>query len=161
MLADCLISMTRFLQDISFSSCLIFSSRWLDSLPPFCQYTISTNFALYLIPFYFRFMQSLRRYFDNRDTLNLLNALKYLVMILAGIFNIFAANGSSMESLWLITLLMGSTYAYGWDIYIDWGLFRIWDKNKFGLRSKLMYPKKFYYFAIFSNFCLRYLWVVS
>ena len=54
-----------------------------------------------------------------------------------------------------------STYCYIWDIYMDWGLFRQMDKNKpnLYLREKINYAPWFYYWAIVSDFVLRYIYV--
>ena len=45
-----------------------------------------------------------------------------------------------------------------WDIYMDWGLARKNSKNLF-LRNNILYPPKYYYFAIIINVCLRLTWL--
>lgn len=43
---------------------------------------------------------------------------------------------------------------------MDWGLFRSKDKLKYGLREKILYPRMFYYWAVVSNFILRFFWII-
>ena len=55
-----------------------------------------------------------------------------------------------------------TTYCFIWDIYMDWGLFRQNSKekpNRF-LRDKINYAPIFYYWAIFSAFILRYIYLL-
>ena len=54
-------------------------------------------------------------------------------------------------------------YCLVWDFYMDWGLFRKNDDHKrFPLRpkNKSRFPTKFYYFAIFTNAILRFVWII-
>ncbi len=51
-------------------------------------------------------------------------------------------------------------FSYFWDLYIDWGLLRSRDCKTFGLRDKFLFPFWFYFWAIFSNFFLRFFWLV-
>jgi len=44
---------------------------------------------------------------------------------------------------------------------MDWGLLRSKEKGKMFLRSKLLYPTWFYYYAIISNFIMRFFWIIS
>ena len=57
--------------------------------------------------------------------------------------------------------MISSTYSYAWDIYMDWGLLRCWDKGKYALREKLNYPVWFYYYSMVTDFFLRYVWLMS
>jgi hypothetical protein len=44
---------------------------------------------------------------------------------------------------------------------MDWGLLRSKDPKTYGLREKLNYPVWFYYYAIVSDFLLRFFWIVT
>ena len=64
--------------------------------------------------------------------------------------------------LYFICHLVQTTYCFVWDIYMDWGLFRQnkpGSKNRF-LREKINYNPRFYYWAIFSDFILRYIYIL-
>ena len=51
-------------------------------------------------------------------------------------------------------------FNYFWELYIDWGLLRSRQSKTFGLRDKFLFPFCFYYWAMFSNFVLRFFWLV-
>jgi EXS family len=40
--------------------------------------------------------------------------------------------------LWIISAIVSSFYAYGWDIFMDWGLLSMDGENKF-LRDETVY----------------------
>ena len=44
---------------------------------------------------------------------------------------------------------------------MDWGLLRSRKKGRWGLRDKIMFPPHYYYFAIFTNLILRFIWILS
>lgn len=44
---------------------------------------------------------------------------------------------------------------------MDWGLIRSKDPKTYALRDKLLYPKWFYYYAIISNFIMRFFWLLN
>jgi hypothetical protein len=44
---------------------------------------------------------------------------------------------------------------------MDWGLLRSNEKGKKFLRPKFLFPKWFYYYAIITNFFLRFAWVLA
>ena len=43
---------------------------------------------------------------------------------------------------------------------MDWGLLRSNDPGKKYLRSKLLYPVWFYYYAALTNLMMRLMWIV-
>ena len=63
--------------------------------------------------------------------------------------------------IWLTFQLIATFYCLVWDYYMDWGLFRSWKAESFGLRPRLKYPQWFYYFAMFTNFLMRFYWVLA
>jgi hypothetical protein len=44
---------------------------------------------------------------------------------------------------------------------MDWGLFRSKEQGKKYLRHKILYPSWFYYFAMVTNFILRFFWILG
>jgi hypothetical protein len=112
------------------------------------------------LPAYWRLIQCLRRYYDNRNSAHphLSNALKY-VLSLSTIAISTAEKFSGQEYLiylWAIFAFTTSVYSYLWDVMFDWGLF----SNREYLRDELNFPKWFYYMAIVMNLFLRFTWVV-
>ena len=43
---------------------------------------------------------------------------------------------------------------------MDWGLLRTKESGKKHLRTKLLYPVMFYYWAIVTNLMMRLMWIV-
>jgi hypothetical protein len=44
---------------------------------------------------------------------------------------------------------------------MDWGLLRSKEPGRKFLRHKLLYPTWFYYYAIVSNFIMRFFWTLT
>lgn len=101
------------------------------------------------LPAWFRFAQCLRRYRDSKEAFpHLVNAGKYSTTFLVVIFaTLRSYHASSYTSTfdnpyticWLLSSFLASTYAYIWDIKMDWGLFDSnAGENKF-LREEIVY----------------------
>lgn len=103
------------------------------------------------LPAWFRFAQCLRRYRDSREAFpHLVNAGKYSTTFLVVIFATLRAYQASVVEYtstfdnpytiyWLLSSFLASTYAYIWDIKMDWGLFdNNAGENKF-LREEVVY----------------------
>lgn len=114
---------------------------------------METNFTyrpiVNCLPAWFRFAQCLRRYRDSREAFpHLVNAGKYsttfLVVIFATLRSYYASSYASTFDnpytiCWLLSNILASTYAYIWDIKMDWGLFDSnAGENKF-LREEIVY----------------------
>jgi xenotropic and polytropic retrovirus receptor 1 len=102
------------------------------------------------LPAWVRFVQCLRRYYDNRNIHpHLTNAAKYVLSLAAIIFSIGSRLNDSiaLTSLWMIFSGFASVYAYLWDVMFDWGLFAKNSEHRF-LRKEITYPPWFYYFSI-------------
>jgi len=56
--------------------------------------------------------------------------------------------------------MLSSLYSWVWDCYMDWGLWRSTEPGLYGLRSKITYPKWYYYFAQVQDLYLRLLWMI-
>ncbi|TXG57586.1 hypothetical protein EZV62_015415 [Acer yangbiense] len=114
-----------------------------------------------IIPYWFRFLQCIRRLFDEKNGMSFLNALKYFSTIVAvstrtiyelktGKTLLIMATASS------IVATVANTY---WDIVMDWGLLRRSSRNHW-LRDKLIIPNKSVYFiAMVLNIILRLAWM--
>ncbi|EEF32364.1 xenotropic and polytropic murine leukemia virus receptor pho1, putative [Ricinus communis] len=118
-------------------------------------------FVVAMIPYWTRFLQCLRRLFEEKDSMHLFNSIKYFLIVTAvamrtlyelrrGMFwKIFAAATSG-------TATIIATY---WDIVIDWGLLCRNSRNPW-LRDKLVISNKSVYFgAMGLNIVLRLAWM--
>ncbi|XP_058226294.1 phosphate transporter PHO1 homolog 9-like isoform X2 [Rhododendron vialii] len=116
-----------------------------------------------VVPYWTRFLQCLRRLFEERDYIHALNGLKYFSTIVAVVMR----TGNDLE--WGITWRIMAAASSGvatitstyWDIVIDWGLLRRNSKNPW-LREKLLISNRSVYFvAIVLNVILRLAWMQS
>jgi len=96
--------------------------------------------------------------------LHLLNAGKYFSDMLApfAALPMFYTAYDHNKAWWtyVSVKMFAVTYSYIWDIKMDFGLCRYFKKDeKRFLREKLMFPISFYWYMIFSDFVLRYIWI--
>ncbi|XP_017975932.1 PREDICTED: phosphate transporter PHO1 homolog 9 [Theobroma cacao] len=116
-----------------------------------------------IIPYWFRFLQSLRRLFEEKDAAHGLNGLKYFSTIVAVAIRTIYQFQKQKTTPWLVLAAatsgiatIANTY---WDIVIDWGLLRRNSRNPW-LRDKLIVPHKGVYFvAMVLNCLLRLAWM--
>ncbi|KAF7426119.1 hypothetical protein PC9H_008485 [Pleurotus ostreatus] len=121
-------------------------------------------FALGILPFVVRVVQSLRRYADSKLPTHLVNGGKYASGIVSYFFYfLWRHNGSRASlALWCVSSIVYAIYASSWDLLMDWSILRFKSDGRFPfLRPELVYSESipFYYFAIVSNVLLRFVWV--
>ncbi len=121
-------------------------------------------YLLPIVPFLIRFLQCLRRFRDSQRRLNLFNAFKYSLSILAFSFRaLFASfNWTSFLSVADLLAVTAGLFSLYWDLVMDFGLLqsRSFSKN-FLLRSQLAFSSRFVYYAIMICDCLArllFLW---
>lgn len=175
-LADQMNSFVNALLDFQFLTCFYYTNgNWIEAGDT--AQCMEKNFIvrpiINCIPAWFRFAQCLRRYHDTKEAFpHLVNAGKYsttfFVVLFATLKSMYASEYENQSQnpyviLWFIASVISSSYAYAWDIRMDWGLLETWTKgdNKF-LREEIVYSSTyFYYFAIIEDFVLRFLWLPS
>lgn len=162
-LADQLTSQVQALRNLEFYICYY---GWGD-------FTTRTNtcsgskvfesfyFVVAMIPYWFRFLQCLRRLFEERDSGQAYNGLKYFLIIVA-----VAARtaydlrmGMTLKIFAAATSGAATIMATYWDIVVDWGLLQRDSRNPW-LRDKLVIPNRSVYFvAMVLNVFLRLAWM--
>ncbi|XP_030762781.1 xenotropic and polytropic retrovirus receptor 1 [Sitophilus oryzae] len=174
-LADQLNSLVVGLLDLQFLCCFYFSNgNWMEAGDT--SSCAETNFIIRplvnCIPAWIRFAQCLRRYYDSREAFpHLVNAGKYsttfFVVIFGTMKGYYKSDYTSVLDnpyyiMWILAQFVSSTYAYIWDIKMDWGLMdKNAGENKF-LREEIVYSSTFfYYFAIIEDFVLRFTWTLT
>lgn len=173
-LADQLNSFVNAILDFQFLVCFYFTNgNWLEAGDT--ASCMERNFIIRplvnCIPAWIRFAQCLRRYYDTREAFpHLVNAGKYASTFFVVLFAIlkslykddYEKSDNPFFFLWILAQLVSSTYAYTWDIKMDWGLMdKNSGENKF-LREEIVYSSTFfYYFAIIEDFVLRFIWTFS
>eukprot|EP00039_Didymoeca_costata_P005157 m.78966 g.78966 ORF g.78966 m.78966 type:complete len:650 (+) comp12697_c0_seq4:469-2418(+) len=121
-----------------------------------------------ILPYWFRFAQCLRRYWDMGPSRTLfphmVNAGKYFASMLVVVFSAIAVENEDHRlfplyiGLWGTCALISMIYSLCWDLWMDWGILR---SCKQPLREKLLYSRWFYFFAAVTDFILRLGWVGS
>lgn len=96
----------------------------------------------------------------------MINAGKYFSKLVVPFVLLFLPNGSTKVDaeyfyVWCFFEFIATMYCMLWDYYMDWGLWRCFKKGKWGLRDKISYDPKFYYFAIMTNCFLRFFWLFT
>ncbi|XP_048129190.1 phosphate transporter PHO1-like [Rhodamnia argentea] len=118
-------------------------------------------YVISFLPYYWRAMQCVRRWFDEGDVNHLANMGKYVSAMAAAGARIVYAHQERM--LWLVVVLVTSTaavfYQLYWDFIKDWGVLNRRSKNPW-LRDDLILKNKCIYFiSIALNIVLRFAWV--
>ncbi|GJJ72444.1 xenotropic and polytropic retrovirus receptor 1 [Entomortierella parvispora] len=164
-LADEMNSLSYSIEQFEFAMCA-YSQQW-NNLGQTCSTShmwVTPFFTA--LPAWFRFLQCLRRY---RDTLewfpHLLNAGKYMTS-LVNLFVYFSYRhygGTTLRIYFILVSTVTSIYTFAWDIYMDWGLFRLGKQAPVYplLRQELVYSRVWvYYLAIVLDLLGRFSWVV-
>ncbi|KAE8666048.1 Phosphate transporter PHO1-like protein 5 [Hibiscus syriacus] len=120
------------------------------------------SFIVSVIPFWSRLLQCLRRFFEEKETPQVYNAVKYFLTIVALCMrtayslNNDELNWKILALVFSVTAAIVGTY---WDLIYDWGLLQRHSKNRW-LRDKLLIPRKSVYFcAMVLNVVLRFAWL--
>ncbi|KAJ9709368.1 hypothetical protein PVL29_001035 [Vitis rotundifolia] len=118
-------------------------------------------FIVAAVPYWCRFLQCLRRLFEEKDPMQGYNGLKYFSTIVA--VSVRTAYGLNRGLAWRIIAFISSAFAAVfstyWDLVFDWGLLQKHSKNPW-LRDKLLIPYKSVYFgAMVLNVLLRLAWL--
>ncbi|KAK4430024.1 Phosphate transporter [Sesamum alatum] len=118
-------------------------------------------FIVGVIPYWFRFLQCVRRLFEERDFAHGYNGLRYFLTIVAVVIR--TAFELRKKIAWKVLALVSSAIAAiantYWDIVVDWGLLQRKSKNLF-LRDKLLITHKSVYFtAMVLDVFLRFAWL--
>lgn len=170
-LADIFTSMVQVLKDLGYIGCFLMSGAWRNSEEPNmekCPKLENYLLLIVLIPYWFRFAQCLKKYKDDpkKDKKTLMNAGKYLAVLMVQFANIFKHKFKESSTAFLLYVVMASistSYSYCWDLYMDWGLLRSdlrKRKEPLFLRKTLRFPAWFYYQAALVNLCLRLTWTL-
>ncbi|KAK1390942.1 phosphate transporter PHO1-like [Heracleum sosnowskyi] len=120
------------------------------------------GFIVATIPYAWRLLQCLRRFFEEKDNMQGLNGLKYFSTIVA-VTTRTAYSLDDTSISWKVVAIITSAIAAisgtYWDLVYDWGLLDRKSKNPW-LRDKLLVPhKNVYYGAMVLNVVLRLAWL--
>lgn len=184
-LGDVLTSLVKPIVDLCHAVCFYASGEWrkyfqkntvpvLYSCEESALFTQSFIPLVISLPLFFRFIQSIRRYYDTSARHpNLTNALKYALayclVLLGAMHPSLSTSDASASStsryshvyqgLWVVAFAGSTTYTYSWDVFVDWGL---GDTRYHFLRKRRMFADSYlYYIAIALDFFLRFSWCLT
>ena len=165
---DQLCSLVNLFGDFEYSLCFFLTGDFVDLASTRCANDESIAlWVLYVLPYWWRMNQCLRRYLDTRNGRFLGNAFKYLTSITITLLNLtYKQEGTTATlALWIAVAALGTAYIYYWDIRYDWGLLepscRSFSCPHPFLRPQLTKPPALYYFSMAANLVLRVSWVFT
>ena len=159
-MGDTLTSLPKTFYDFALTFACLYQGGWLNSEPPSGSFLSRIEIICLFLPFMFKFWQCIRKYLDYHHKTYLIDSLKYVSYLIYITINSYKKLSSGFTHIYTIGLiwhLVVVVYAYLWDVIQDWGLLRRKSRN-YLLRDNLLYPKKFYYFAMVTNLVLRLGW---
>jgi len=174
--ADALTSLAKAMSDIGtafwwfslFDSQFIYVSKNPDG-PAVSRYLIQGAFAT--LPYYLRARQCKISYDNETDAEikrnHMLNLLKYcsaFPVIWTAIAQKLIQNSNIspfLSQLKVGFMVLNSAYSFYWDVRMDWGLFGEHAKWLGVRRTTLINSPLAYYFAIVTDFALRFSWFVQ
>ncbi|CCH46833.1 putative membrane protein [Wickerhamomyces ciferrii] len=168
LLSDTLTSYSKILIDLAIYSCHLINNKTClpkstgPTLSRTCGESIMLDSLIGLIPTFIRLKQCLWEYklSNFRNKLHLLNFFKYstnLPIVILGVYIRFYQ--IQLTKFWVFLALINSSYTFIWDINNDWNLNLLKFDLRNLLRSKIIYNKVFYGFAIIIDFLLRFIWI--
>eukprot|EP01084_Bolivina_argentea_P291837 501619_1 len=117
---------------------------------------------LRFIPYWLRFAQCIKRFYDTSSKSHLVNGGKYFTCILTSI--LATLDEHYEDNIWyklkiirFIFASISTIYAFMWDLIKDWGLLHF-DCKYILLRNQLRFNPMHYYIAIIINFLFRISW---
>ncbi|WOH07887.1 hypothetical protein DCAR_0727321 [Daucus carota subsp. sativus] len=162
-LADQFTSQVQAFRSFEFYICYYFSGNYKlrDNSCSSNDVYKTFGFIVATIPYTWRLLQCLRRFFEEKDNMQGLNGLKYFATIVA--VSTRTAYSLDKSIAWKVVAIITSAIAAVsgtyWDLVYDWGLLDQKSKNRW-LRDKLLVPhKNVYYVAMVLNVILRLAWL--
>ncbi|KAG0627990.1 hypothetical protein M758_2G242000 [Ceratodon purpureus] len=170
-LGDQFTSQVLVFRNLEFIACYYSGGFFLSKEDEACKKNLvyqGFGYVVALLPYWWRFLQCLRRYKDEGDTHQLENAGKYMSAIIAvGLRQAYTnyrhlpSHEVPLRVLFIIASIIATIYTNYWDLCVDWGLLNSQSKNRW-LRDKLILRnKKIYFAAIAGNSFLRLAWLAT
>ncbi|KAG0563848.1 hypothetical protein KC19_8G064200 [Ceratodon purpureus] len=165
-LGDQLTSQVASFRNLEFILCYYSGGYFQDRQEDACTSNRTFKALMYvfsLLPYWFRFLQCMRRWRDERDKMQLYNAGKYASAMIAVVIKLtyMFKEGPTWLVLFVIFSCFATLYQLYWDLVVDWGLLQRGSRNPW-LRDCLVLKKKYIYFVSMGlNVVLRLAWVSS
>ncbi|CAL0316711.1 unnamed protein product [Lupinus luteus] len=163
-MADQLTSQIPLLRHLETTGCHILSGIIKTYNPETCYsgrlYTEIT-YIISFLPYYWRALQCLRRWYDDGDANHLANMGKYVsAMVAAGARVTYSRIDNPLWlSIVIITSVVATTYQLYWDFIKDWGLLNPNSLNPWLRDDLILKNKGIYFMSMALNVVLRVTWV--
>jgi hypothetical protein len=114
-----------------------------------------------VFPHFIRILQCIRIILDSHKTMpQLMNCGKYFFAIMTAILSFLMIDYPGFIYFWWIIATISTIYSTYWDIKYDFGFLQA--GTNYPLREKLSYKNKaFYYFNLFADVFLRFVWLLT
>lgn len=161
-LTNMISTLSRPLSSLTLSVCLISCVRCReDNVRDDCNRKSILALILQITPYLLRFLQCQNRlYYTKLYMRNGTNSLKFACAATNVFLSWYVFYNPDVAGAQFQFKLFITTFMILWDIFMGWGLGRIFSRNFF-LRDKIVYPKWMYYSAIVSNTLIRVSWLVD
>ncbi|XP_027367394.1 phosphate transporter PHO1-like [Abrus precatorius] len=163
-MADQLTSQIPLLRHLGTTGCHIFARVFKTNHPEAChsgRLYVEITYIISFLPYIWRALQCIRRWFDDCDVAHLANMGKYVSAMVAAAARV--TYGRQDNYVWfaivLITSGMATVYQLYWDFVKDWGFFNPNSKNPWLRDDLILKYKSIYYMSIALNAVLRVAWV--
>ncbi|XP_017223893.1 phosphate transporter PHO1 homolog 10 isoform X2 [Daucus carota subsp. sativus] len=162
-LADHLTSQVQALRSFEFYTCFYGWGKYVKGESKCHELDVYNvfYFIVAIIPYWIRFLQCVRRLFEEKEPVHAVNGFRYFLTIVAvAIRTAFELKkGTTWKVLAFISSIVAIVFNTYWDIFVDWGLMQKRSKNSF-LRDKLLVSHKSVYFAaMVVDMILRFAWL--
>ncbi|KAK7356647.1 hypothetical protein VNO80_15922 [Phaseolus coccineus] len=163
-MADQLTSQIPLLRHLETAGCHIFARVFKTHHPEAChsgRLYMEITYIISFLPYYWRALQCVRRWFDDGDVNHLANMGKYVSAMVASGARV--TYNRQHDDLWfamvLITSVVATMYQLYWDFIKDWGFLNPNSINPWLRDELILKNKSIYYMSIVLNIVLRVTWV--
>lgn len=162
-MADQLTSQIPLLRHLETTGCHILSRVFKTHHPETChsgRLYMEITYIISFLPYFWRALQCIRRWFDDSDVAHLANMGKYVsAMVAAGARVTYGRQDNNiMFVMVIITSVMATMYQLYWDFVKDWGFLNPNSRNAWLRDDLVLKNKSIYYMSMALNVVLRVTW---
>ncbi|GLJ27005.1 hypothetical protein SUGI_0529160 [Cryptomeria japonica] len=124
---------------------------------------IHFQYIIAVLPYWWRLMQCVRRWVDEKDLAQIANGGKYLSALIAVLIRLkFETSGTNLFLvLFMISSSIATIYQFYWDVVMDWGLLQRKSVNPWLRDQLILKNKRTYFISMVVNAVLRLAWLYS
>ncbi|CAI8585390.1 unnamed protein product [Vicia faba] len=162
-MADQLTSQIPLLRHLETTSCHILSRVFKTHHPETCssgKLYMEITYIISFLPYFWRALQCVRRWYDDSDVAHLANMGKYISAMVAGGARVTYGrqDNNIMFFIVIITSVTATMYQLYWDFVKDWGFLNPNSRNAWLRDDLVLKNKSIYYMSMALNVVLRVTW---